>query len=194
MKSQVSSNHENLNSRIKVLSQWVKEIYFVVFNGWKHLLNTSPRNEKNEFTGLNQILEFILYIYIYIYIYLNKNWNIFLVRTKFYWSWATGLVLIVRTGTPSVHLNDVFYLLIGWYVCFTTDGQLCIQLVCVYHGCRRECFSWLDLWYVIYLKSRWEWLYGFFPGNLVSSTNKTDCHNYSWNIVESGVIHHKETK
>ena len=96
-----------------------------------------------------------------IYIYLNKNWNVFLVWTKFYWSWAAGLVLIVRTGTPSVLLNDVFYLLIGWYVCFTTDGQLCIQLVCVYHGCRRECFSWLDLWYVIYLKSRWGWLLDF---------------------------------
>ena len=118
-------------------SKWKKWIYWAESNSW------------------------IYFIYICIYIYLNKNWNIFLVRTKFYWSWVAGLVLIVRTGTPSVHLNDVFYLLIGWYVCFTTDGQLCIQLVCVYHGCRRECFSWLDLWYVIYLKSRWEWLLDF---------------------------------
>ena len=29
-----------------------------------------------------------------------------------------------------------------------------------------------------------------FPGTPVSSTNKTDCHDY-WNIVESGVKHHK---
>ena len=26
----------------------------------------------------------------------------------------------------------------------------------------------------------------YFPGTPVSSTNKTDCHDYSWNIVESG--------
>ena len=28
-------------------------------------------------------------------------------------------------------------------------------------------------------------------GTLVSSTNKTDCHYNNWNIVESGVKHHK---
>jgi hypothetical protein len=39
---------------------------------------------KFEFTGPNQILEFILYVY------LNKNWKIYW-STKFYWSWDGGL-------------------------------------------------------------------------------------------------------
>jgi hypothetical protein len=36
---------------------------------------------------------------IYLYIVLNKNWQKLLVRTKFYWCWAGGLVLIVRTAS-----------------------------------------------------------------------------------------------
>jgi len=35
--------------------------------------------------------------WIYFYIVLNKNKNL-LVRTKFYWNWAGGMVLIVRTA------------------------------------------------------------------------------------------------
>jgi hypothetical protein len=31
---------------------------------------------------------------------------------------------------------------------------------------------------------------GFFPGTPVSSTNKTDHHNFTDNIVESGIKHH----
>jgi hypothetical protein len=37
-------------------------------------------------------------------------------------------------------------------------------------------------------------LYFLSPGTLVSSTNKTDCHDitrYNWNSVESGIKYHK---
>ena len=34
-------------------------------------------------------------------IFFYKNWKIFLVQTKFYWSWAWWLVLIVRTVKKS---------------------------------------------------------------------------------------------
>ena len=40
-------------------------------------------------------------------------------------------------------------------------------------------------WLVI---GRW-----FSPGAPVSSTNKTDRHDFNWNIVESGVKHHNST-
>jgi hypothetical protein len=33
-----------------------------------------------------------------------------------------------------------------------------------------------------------------FPGSPVSSTNKTDCHDINYNIVESGVKHHQTNK
>ena len=36
-----------------------------------------------------------------------------------------------------------------------------------------------------------KFVHGFFYRYLVSSTNKTDHQRYSWNIVESGVKHHK---
>jgi hypothetical protein len=59
---------------------------------------------KLKFTGPNQILEFILHIHVY----LNKNWKTYWSeqsftglgpedRTKFYWSWTGGPVLIMRT-------------------------------------------------------------------------------------------------
>jgi hypothetical protein len=49
---------------------------------WINLYFWQSSKWKFEFTGLNQILEFILYKY------LNKNWTI-------YWSWARGPVLIL---------------------------------------------------------------------------------------------------
>jgi hypothetical protein len=62
----------------------------------------SPRNENFEFTGPNQILE---YIFIYIVV-LDKTWKINLSEQKtekftsqnkdFCWSWAGGPVLVVR--------------------------------------------------------------------------------------------------
>ena len=55
---------------------------------------------------LHSVLEMKIWIYwsqsnswiYFIYIYLYKNWKNLLVRTKFYWSWAGKLVLIVRTA------------------------------------------------------------------------------------------------
>ena len=38
------------------------------------------------------------WIYFYIHLVLNKNWKNLLVQTKFFWSWAGGQVLIVRTA------------------------------------------------------------------------------------------------
>jgi hypothetical protein len=39
-----------------------------------------------------------------------------------------------------------------------------------------------------------KWVERLSPGALVSSTNKTDRHNTNWNIVQSGIKHHKPTK
>jgi hypothetical protein len=43
----------------------------------------------------------------------------------------------------------------------------------------------------MYLLSVFKW---FSPGPPVFSTNKTDRHDYNWNIVESGVKHHQTNK
>ena len=60
-----------------------------------------PRNEK-----LNELVR-IKFLNLFLYtVVLNKNKNL-LVQTKFYWSWASRPVLIVRTenGAPSSKRN-----------------------------------------------------------------------------------------
>ena len=74
----------------------------------------------------------------------------------------------------------------------------------IYNYLCSQCLSPLRLWVKIPLMVRCthttlcdkvcQWLFAgrwFSPGILVSSDNKTDCHDISnnWNIVQSGVLH-----
>ena len=58
---------------------------------YTHQVNYSPQNE-----NLNLLVR-IKFLHLFLY---SSKWKLknLLVRTKFYWSWAGGTVLIVRTG------------------------------------------------------------------------------------------------
>ena len=75
----------------------------------------------------------------------------------------------------------------------------------IYNYLCNQCLSPLMLWIQILIRVRCttlcdkvcQWLVTgqrFSLGPLVSSTNKTDCIWYSWNIVESGIKHHQANK
>ena len=74
----------------------------------------------------------------------------------------------------------------------------------IYNYLFNQCLSLLTLWVLILFMRGvldttlcdkvCQWLTAgqwFSPGTPVTSTNKTDRHDYSWNIVESGVKHHE---
>ena len=59
-----------------------------------------------------------------------------------------------------------------------------------------QCLSPLTLWVWTPFMARCQWLvtdWRFSPSTTVSSINKTDRHDNSWNIVESGAKHHPNT-
>jgi hypothetical protein len=66
----------------------------------------------------------------------------------------------------------------------------------IYNYLCNKCLSPLKLWVRTPFMARYytQWLVTgqcFFPGTLVFSINKTDCHD-DWNIIECGVKHHKQ--
>ena len=75
----------------------------------------------------------------------------------------------------------------------------------IYNYLWNQCLSPLMLWVRISIRARciticdqvYQWLATgrwFFPGPLVSSTNKNWPPRYNWNIVESGIKHHQTNK